>query len=108
MTADGVTEQIVDRNTGTNLVNAVDTNLTVHHDYFYVQLTVEPASGTLCFMGVGMLEYGTGAAGYFVPSVMIPGRAGYTDSWYVYEWTDTNGDAIANSGDTFTLVKSGQ
>ena len=108
VTADGVTEQIVDRSAGTNLANAVDTDLTAHHDYFYVQLTVEPVSGTLCFMGVGMLQYGTAAAGYFVPAVMIPGRAQYTDAWYVYEWTDTNGDAVANAGDTFTLIKSGQ
>jgi hypothetical protein len=108
VTADGVTEQIVDRKTGTNLVNDVDTDLTIHHDYFYVQLTVEPISGTLCFMGVGMLQYGTEAAGYYVGAVMIPNHASYTDTWYVYEWTDTNNDGVANDGDTFTMMTSGQ
>ena len=107
VTADGVTEQIVDRTTGMNLVDEVDTDLTLHHDFFYVQLTVEPISGTLCFMGVGMLQYGTAAAGYYVGAVMIPNLPSYTDAWYVYEWTDTNNDGIANDGDTFTMTNSG-
>jgi hypothetical protein len=39
---------------------------------------------------------------------MLPNRAAYPDSWYLYEWTDTNGDGQAQITDTFTRLASGQ
>jgi hypothetical protein len=38
---------------------------------------------------------------------MIPNRSTYTSSWYVYQWDDTNGDSVADNGDTFSLVMQG-
>jgi hypothetical protein len=98
---------IVERATGTNALSTTVTVLTAQHDYFYVQLAVEPQSGTLCFSGVGLEGPGTLAAGYYLSTEIIPHRASYLDSWYIYEWTDTNGDSVANQGDTFMQLASG-
>ncbi len=103
---DGTTGQIRTR-AGDAVVSTAATGLTAHHDFFYVQVSVEPQSGTLCFSGVGMLSPGTTAAGYYAGAELIPNRAKYTSNWYVYEWLDTNGDSIANVGDTFTQVMAG-
>ena len=50
---------------------------------------------------------GSQAAGYYAAAELIPNRANYTASWYVYEWTTTNSDSIANVGDTYTLCEAG-
>ncbi len=103
---DGTNARILTR-AGTEILNEPDSTITGHHDYFYVQLAVEPQSGTLCLSGVGVLGAGTQAAGYYAAAELIPNRANYTASWYVYEWTDTNGDSIANFGDQYDLVRAG-
>jgi Stigma-specific protein, Stig1 len=103
---DGTTGQIRTR-AGKALVTSAVSALTEHHDFFYVQVSVEPQSGTLCFSAVGMLSPGTLAAGFYTASELIPNRAKYKSSWYVYEWQDTNNDSIANMGDTFTQVMAG-
>jgi hypothetical protein len=82
-------------------------NLTQHHDYFYIELVVEPQSGTLCLGAVGILDPGTTAAGYWIANQVVPNRASYPDAWYVYEWTDTNNDGVADTGDTFALIAHG-
>ena len=104
--ADGTTGSILTR-AGMTIVAAPNTSLTAHHDYFYVQVSVEPQSSTLCFSGVGILAPGTQAAGYYVAAQILPNRATYTKSWYVYEWTDTNNDSVANAGDSFQEVMEG-
>ena len=81
--------------------------MTAHHDYFLLELSVEPISGTLCFFGYGMLSQGTIAAGYYFQSTIVPALSTYTDAWYVYEWTDTNNDSVPNAGDTFALTAHG-
>ena len=90
------------------VVTTLVSNLSIHHDYFFVQVTVEPTTGTLELMGVGILAPGTQAAGYLLSAVIVPSYATYTDAWYVYEWTDTNSDSMAGAGDTFTLVAHGK
>jgi hypothetical protein len=54
-----------------------------------------------------MFAPGTAAAGYYVGTQIIPNRSKYPSTWYVYEWDDTNNDAIANAGDAFTQVMAG-
>lgn len=93
LTTDGTTAQIKTRS-GTAIVDVAVSSLTSQHDYFYVQLSVEPKSGTLCFSSVGMGGPGTVAAGYYVSQVMIPSLSSYTSSWYVYVWTDKNNDFL--------------
>jgi hypothetical protein len=104
--SDGTTGQIRMRS-GQALVTTAVSALTAHHDFFYVQVSVEPFSGTLCFSAVGMFAPGTAAAGYYVGTQIIPNRSKYPSTWYVYEWDDTNNDAIANAGDAFTQVMAG-
>jgi hypothetical protein len=121
---DGVTAQYILRSTGTPAFAAVMVSaLTAHHDYFIVELAVEPQSGTLCFVGAGILAPGTGAAAYYGSTELIPkGASGMhsANSWVAVEWTDAPGDGgapgeggvdmgdgIPNAGDTFRVVASG-
>jgi hypothetical protein len=107
LTNDGTTAHIYQRATGVPLVTAAEGTLTAQHDFFILELAVEPSSGTLCFFGEGILGAGTVAAGYFGSQVLVPGRTGFNEPWYVYEWTDTNNDMTPDKGDTFGLVAKG-
>ncbi len=107
LTNDGTTSQFVERSTGLPLVTTLDTALTSQHDYFFLELAVEPVSGTLCLFGEGILGPGTSAAGYYGAEVMIPAHTTLAAAYYVYEWTDTNQDGTPGAGDTFTLVAQG-
>jgi len=111
VTVDGnaMTASFVQRSSKTALVTAPMSNLTAAHDYFVVQLAVEPTSGTLCFIAYGFFAPGTSAAAFWASTQMVPNRATYKDRWYVYEWTD-NADGGApgpSADDTFNLVASG-
>ncbi len=106
LTSDGTTAWFKNR-AGTALVTTPVSNLTAHHDYFFLELAVEPQLGTLCFFGVGMFSPGTLAAGYWGATQLIPNAGTDTKSWYAYEWTDTNNDSVPNAGDTFNLIASG-
>jgi hypothetical protein len=48
-----------------------------------------------------------GGGGLLRGAQLIPNGAKYAANWYVYEWSDTNGDPIANAGDGFTQVMAG-
>jgi hypothetical protein len=107
LTNDGTTSHFFERSTGLPLVTTLDSALTAQHDYFFLELAVEPVSGTLCLFGEGILAPGTVAAGYYGSQVVVPQHATYTASYYVYEWTDTNQDGTPGAGDTFALVAQG-
>jgi hypothetical protein len=80
-----------------------------NQDYFLLQLDVDPASGSLCLQAMGMSSQGTLAAGYYAANRLI-GNGAYatsTKSWYVYEWTDANGNGTPDGPDTYTLIASG-
>jgi hypothetical protein len=119
---DGTTAQYVLRATGAPIFASpvMVSDLTAHHDYFFIELAVEPQSGTLCFVGAGILAPGTAAAGYYGSAQLIPNRAADMHSWEAVEWTDAPGDGgtageggvdlgdgIPNAGDTFRVVASG-
>lgn len=81
-----------------------------HNDVFLVELAIDPTSGTLALIAYGLCSPGNGtqAAAWYWANVMLPNRTTYTDSWYLYEWTDTNGNAAPDLTDTFTRLASGQ
>jgi hypothetical protein len=106
-TPDGMEYEIVQRSNGTKIVDTTFAALTPQHDYFFVEMVVEPVSGTLSLAGIGMLAPGTLAAGYYMSNIIIPSPATYTNAWYVYQWDDTNGDLVADVGDTFTQLATG-
>lgn len=107
LTFDGVTAKFNSRRTAEVLQATPATALNDGHDYFYLQMFVEPLSGTLCINAIGMLAPGTLAGGFWLATEIIPKRAMYGDTWYVYEWTDS-GDKIANAADTFRLIAHGR
>ncbi|HEY6463155.1 MAG TPA: hypothetical protein VIY73_23455 [Polyangiaceae bacterium] len=107
-TNDGTTSVIYERSTGAQLATAADSTLTANHDFFIEEMVVEPESGTPCFIGYGLYNGGTEAAGYYAANELVPNHGSYTDSWYVYEWTDANLNGSPDSADTFKLVDSGR
>ncbi len=101
------------RATNQQIVTAPFSSLSASHDFFVLQLAVEPISGTLAYTGYGMLAYGTTAAGYYFATTVMPNIASYSDAWYVVEWTDSGDvdggvDMAPDSTDTFTVTASGQ
>jgi hypothetical protein len=104
---DGSALSFVQRATGTVVASAPTSTLTASHDLFLVELAVEPAKGTLCFFNVGLYGPGTVAASVYVSSEILPNRQKYAQAWYVYEWTDANGNATPDMADTFKLTAQG-
>jgi hypothetical protein len=104
---DGTNAWIRNTKTGTNVVLVPNAMLTSQHDYFALEVTVEPTSGTLCFFGYGMLVPGTVAAGYYFQNDVVANRAMFPNAWYVYEWTDTDNNGAPSAGDTFSPVANG-
>jgi hypothetical protein len=80
-----------------------------HADQFVTELVTDPMSGTLSLIGYGACSGGKGtlAAAWYYANVLLPNKANYPDSWYVFGWQDTNNDAQPNTGDTFTVLAHG-
>jgi len=78
-------------------------------DYFLVELVVDPASGSLCLVVLGMGAQGTSAGAYYVANMFFATGAykASTKSWYVYHWVASSETGVPGSSDTFTLVASG-
>jgi hypothetical protein len=78
-------------------------------DYFLVELVVDPASGSLCLVVLGMGAQGTSAGAYYVANMFFATDAykASTKSWYVYHWVASSDTGVPGSSDTFTLVASG-
>ena len=79
------------------------------HDYFLLQLTVDPANGTVCLAAMGLTAQGTIAAGYYAAKHLIENGAYATiaNSWRLYEWTDEDDGGVPDDNDTYALVASG-
>jgi hypothetical protein len=80
-----------------------------HADQFLTELVTDPMSGTLSLVGYGACSGGKGtlAAAYYYANVLLPNKASYPDSWYVFGWADTNGNSTPDAGDTFTVLAHG-
>lgn len=100
--------QVIERKTQNKIVDQPVTALTATHDFFLVQMAVEPTTSTLAFMGYGLYSPGTAAMAWYVKNTLVPGRASYTDRWYVYEWTDADMSGGPSANDTWTKVASGK
>jgi hypothetical protein len=107
MGTDGTNAWIRNTKTGADVVAILNAMLTSHHDYFALEVTVEPTSGTLCFFGYGMYAPGTTAAAYYFQNDVIANRTMFPDVWYVYEWTDTDNSGTPSAGDTFNPIAHG-
>ena len=89
----------------TVLATVTKSTLTPTHDYFLVEVVLEPISGTLSLVIYGADSPGTKAGAYYFANTILPSIATYTQSWYLYEWMGMNADA--GPADTFTLLASG-
>jgi Cys-rich repeat protein len=98
------------RSDSSNITSMLASTCSPHHDKFLVELAADPSSGTLALIGYGLCGggYGTQAAGWFYANVMLPNRMAYPDSWYLFEWNDSNNDGLPNLSDSFTQLASGQ
>lgn len=103
----GTAYTLRERATGRVLVQTDDTLISEHHDYFVVEMAKETQKSTLAAIVWGVRAPGTLAGGYYFATMLLPSRATLTKGFYVYEWTDTNNDGLANAGDAFSLITSG-
>jgi hypothetical protein len=98
-------EQFRLRSGGTPPVNV--TGSTDVQDWFIIETVVDPTSGTLMFAIDGFQLQGTTAGVWYFANHILPSLSSYTDSYYVFEWNDVDGDKQPSSADTFTQVTSG-
>jgi hypothetical protein len=74
---------------------------TTTHDIILIEFVRDPLSHTPVLIAFGQEAESTAAAAWFVAHEIVPNRARYDKSWYVYEWTSS---ATANGTmPTFTL-----
>jgi hypothetical protein len=92
---------------GTVIVDRPLDTLNEHHDFFLVEMVADPTTSTLMFAVYGFSVYGTIAATWYFSDVMLSSLSTFNQGYYIYEWTDVDGDAKPGIADTFTLVTSG-
>jgi hypothetical protein len=78
----------------------------LQHDFFIVQFSRDPDSGSLVLNAQGFWLSGTVAAAYLLTNQALPNVATYTEGWYAYEWTDADNDKLPDLGE-IALVDSG-
>ena len=103
---DATTAAFIERSTGKTIAKGEMSTLNSHHDFFVVELALEGTTGTVLMAVYGITGEGTLAAVWYFNNRILPAKGTLTDSWYVVEWTDKNGNSLADSGDTFTTVGS--
>jgi hypothetical protein len=107
--ADGTTYHWRRRSDGTDVATLAGSACSAGRDQFITELVTDPNSGTLSLIGYGACPGGGGtlAAAWHYANVLLPDRASYPDSWYVFDWVDTNGNATADAADQFTVLAHG-
>jgi hypothetical protein len=81
--------------------------LTDAHDFFAMEMVTDPVTGSRVFGLRGFFAPGTGAAVWFFHQRVLPALATFTGTYYVYEWTDTDGNGMPSDGDAFDRLESG-
>jgi hypothetical protein len=77
-----------------------------HHDLFVIETVLDPTLGSRTLVIYGLFSPGTDAGAWFFAHQMLPAIATYTQSYYVYEWRDLDGNGAPGAGE-FQLVRSG-
>ena len=103
-TSTATTFSFVRRDTGAVLVSVASAQLSAHHDFFIVELVMDPSSGTLVAAAYGFEPPGTAAAAWYASHTILPALAQATFTWVVGEWTDKDSDSLPSAGDTFSIV----
>jgi hypothetical protein len=92
---------------GTVIVDAPIATLNEHHDFFLVEMLRDPTTSTLVFAVYGFGSSGTISGTWYFTHVILTSLPTFDKSYYIYEWTDSDGDSMPGSADTFDLVTSG-
>jgi hypothetical protein len=102
----GSRTRLIVRATGVTALDVGPGTYNSTHDVGYVQLTLEPISGTRIVSAIGRSATATTAIGvWFAANVpMILASAG---TWFVIDWQDTDITAGPSPGDRFTIVSAG-
>ena len=106
---DGINFYWRERTSGNPVAMMAGASCSAHADQFVTELVTDPMSGTLSLVGYGACSGGKGtlAAAYYYANVLLPNKASYPDSWYVFSWSDDDGNAAPDAGDTFTVLAHG-
>ena len=98
------------RSDGSNVVSRASALCSSHSDIFLVELVTDPTSGTLALISYGLCSggYGTQTGAWYWANAMLPHLSQYPNSWYIYQWTDTNNDSAPGAADAFTQLATGQ
>jgi hypothetical protein len=106
---DGINFDWMTRTSTTPVASMVASTCSTHTDQFVTELVTDGVSGTLNLVGYGACGGGKGtlAAAYYYANEILPHKAMYPDSWYVFGWSDTNNNATPDAGDTFTILAHG-
>lgn len=92
---------------GQVLLHGTQAGENASHAHFLLQIVRDPPSGTLIVSAYGYWAEGTVAARSYLTHQVLPALSTYSDSWYIYEWTNANADPAPDAGDTYRLVGSG-
>jgi hypothetical protein len=89
------------------LLTDLQSALTADHDYFVIELAIEPLSRTPYFAIYGFFSPGTAAASWYFINKVLADLSQYPKAYYVIEWSDQDGDHAPSAPDTFTERASG-
>jgi hypothetical protein len=103
-----------DSSTDTQITGAqlLESQIGPNKDMFVIQLLQKPDTESdpeyamICY---GFAGRGTLASSIYFKTVIEPNLSSYTESYYIVQWDDTNGNSYPDmpSTDTYTLIASG-
>ncbi len=101
------TWQITERASGAVLAEPALTDITPTHDVGVIQVATDAASGSVVLSAHGLYFGGTEAMAYYFETVVAPGIATDTHTFYVIEWTNLDADPAPSAGDTYVVLAAG-
>jgi hypothetical protein len=112
--ATGGYARFFDSSTDTQIVGAqlLGSDIGPSKDMFVIQILQKPGTDAdpkyalICY---GFAGRGTLASSIYFKTVIEPNLSSYTDSYYIVQWNDTNGNSYPDmpSTDTYTVIASG-
>ena len=73
------------------------------YDHILFEVVRDTTSGTYAFIMSGFNQSGTTAGAWYFQNVIAPALSTYNKTWYIFEWTDGNGNQAADAGEFVEL-----
>jgi hypothetical protein len=96
--AAGTWVKFIETSTGTAKVNVLASNIDFEHEDYFLIESLFDANGNQVFISYGFDWKGTWAAGLLIQTI-YPNIQTYTNNYYIFHWTDTNGDGIPQTNE---------